>query len=72
MSTDTMRLDRLTEVDPRYAYYHEDGVDGGDLLWENESGNMLISCADGQWTSLEAVASREEAVEAAKEWENAR
>lgn len=68
----TMRLDRLTEVDPRYAYYHEDGKQGGSLLWQDDDGDMLITFAQGRWTHLEVVASREEAVEAARAWEEAR
>lgn len=61
------RLDHLDEVDGRYAYYY-DG-EGGSLVVESATGDTLLEPYSGRWTVLEAVESREQAVEAAREWE---
>lgn len=65
-------LDRLNEVDESYAYYHDDETDEpGSLVVESETGDTFLPPFEGRWAGLEAVDSREEAVEAARAREDA-
>lgn len=58
-------LDRLEEVDERYAYYD------GSLIFESSEGDTLFPSFGGKWTILEEVDSREDAIKAAEAWKEA-
>jgi len=63
---DALLLERLTEVDARYAYYGD--TSGGSLVVESDDGDTILPPYGGRWTILEEVADREDAVDAATEW----
>jgi len=69
MQTERVLLKRLTEVDARYAYCHDWDEEAGSLVVESDDGDTILPPYTGLWTFLEEVESREDALSAAKVWE---
>lgn len=64
-------LDKLNEIPGNYFYYDDGSITKGTLLREDVNGDTEIPPYRGRYTILERADSRKDAVEKARQWNEA-